>query len=603
MPDPRVTRESCWPGPTVDPSPVPPTAPAQLPVRASRVAPLNIVGWPAVALLGAGYLVLIARLTSFPFEDFPAHLARAQVLGDLLFHHGAQWGGIFAFHFQPVPYLLHDLILTTLVAALGTAAGGVAFNALVVLSLPCALLYYMHVNRLSSQARPLVILVSLYLATDWFFLVGFAAFRLAIALLIVCIALADALRERWSPRLYGVYLAVLLVGYLEHLTVPTFLAATLTVSACVRLVFGRTSARQELRLWLPVIALLAVYFGALAGPHHAASPDYYSFEWGTLKSKITGLQDELFRYGGRTNRPLTALLAFSLLWPVRRALFSRRLSAPAVLEQIALAVTFLGVYLVLPATYSGAAYVDVRALPMIVLFVLFAVLHLDAAAREDTRQTGSEFAGAPALAAAVVLAAVNLGYVGWHLEKDNAWMERFRAVVAQVPRGATVLPVFTYPRTSAVPLMHAFAFVLLDRQGLSPYLFAGNLGDPMSYFTFVKHPYAPVEQWYRFEEIWDRGQTFTFRTPGGQSYSWRFRYDPDQHDWRPAVLAPVSWGVVACTYPYIIATQPYDPAHIGVPTRIVTANSSAALLAVDRSACRPQNGAASSPTIPWQATY
>jgi hypothetical protein len=577
----------------VDPSPIPPAAPAPVPVRAPRATLVNIIGWPAVTLLVAGYLVLVARLTSFPFEDFPDHLARAQVLADLLFHHGARWGGVFAFHWQLVPYLLHDLVLTSLVAAFGTAAGGAVFNGLVVLSLPCALLYYLHRNELSPQARPLVVLVSLYLATDWFFLVGFAAFRLAVALLIVCIALVDVLRERWSPRLYGVYIAVVLAGYLEHLTVPVFLAATLAVSGTVRLAFHGSSLRLEMYLALPVIALLGLYFGLLAGPHHAASPEVYALHWGTVRGKIDGLQDELYRYGGRAAHPLMLLLAFCLLWPVRRVLGARRLLAPPVLEQIALAVAFLGVYVVLPGTYSGAAYVDVRALPMIVLFIFFAVLRLDARA----------FAGAPALAAAVVLALVNLIYVGRHLEKDNAWMQAYRAVVARIPRGATVLPIYTRPHDTYGRLEHADAFVLLDRQGLTPYIFAGNLGDPMSYFSFTRHPYAPVEQWYQFQGIWNRSPVLTFRTQR-QSYSWRFRYDPDQHDWQPAVLAPVSWDAVACEYPYIIATQPYDASLIEVPTRVVAANSSAALLAVDRSACHPGSGTV--PAVlppPPQVTY
>lgn len=583
----------------MEPSPIPPSAPAPLPVRASRATLANIIGWPAAAVLTSGYVLLIARLTSFPFEDLPNHLARARVLADLFFHHGAQWGGVFAFHWRLVPYLLHDLILTSLIASLGTAAGGAVFNELLLLALPCALLYYMYVNRLSSQARPLVVLISLYLATDWFFLVGFAAFRLAVALLIVCIALADALRERWSTRLYGIYLVTVFAGYLEHLTVPAFLAATLTVSATVRLSFGRTNMRTEMRLWLPVIGLLALYFAVLAGPHHAASPSIYALEWGTVTSKIQGLTDEFFRYGGRGYRPMMLLLAFCLLWPARRELaLPRRLLAPEVLEQIALAVTFLGVYVVLPTTYSGAAYVDVRALPMVVLFILFGVLHLTTA-----HSRGSEFARAPVLAAAAVLAAFNLAYIGRHLEADNAWMARYRAVVAQIPRGSLVLPVFTKPGVTILPLPHAAAFVLLDRGGSTPYLFAGNLGDPMSYFDYVKPPYAPVEQWYRLQELWDRAPVFTFRTQG-QSYSWRFHYDPDEHDWRPAVLAPVRWGEVPCVYRYMLVTQPYDPAYIGVPTRTVAANSSAALLAVDSGACRPGGDAASSVTRPpQQVTY
>jgi hypothetical protein len=577
----------------------PPTAPAPLPMRALGASLVNIVGWPAALVLGAGYIALIARLTSFPFEDMPDHLARAKVLGDLLFDHGAKWGGIFSFHWQAVPYLLYDLILTSLVAALGTTVAGALFNELVLLSLPCALLYYLHVNRLAPQARPLVLLVSLYLATDWFFLVGFGAFRLALAILIVCIALADLLRQRWSGRLYAIYLGALVVGYLEHLTVIAFLAATLTVSGSLRLLYRRGSAREELRLALPVFALLALYFGVFAGPHHAASPEVYALAWGTVRSKIAGLDDEFFRYGGRTAYPMMILLGFCLLWPVRRQLLGRRMLEPAVLEPLALAATFLCIYLVLPGTYSGAAYADVRALPMVVLFVLFAVLRLDS--EREREGPGEHFAGAPALAAAVVLATVNLAYVGWHLEKDNAWVRSYRAIVAQVPRGARVLPIYTYPPATILPQEHASAYVLLDRGGLIPYLFAGNRGDPMSYFHFNRRPYAPLEQWYRLQEIWDRSPVFTFSIHD-EPYRWRFRYDRDQQDWNPAVVAPVSWGKVACQYPYILVTQPYDPAWIGVPTHPLGANSAAALLAVDRGVCRPAMRSAAAGAPP-QATY
>lgn len=317
-----------------------------------------------MALLGAGYLILIARLTSFPFEDLPDHLARAKVLGDLLFHHGAQWGSVFAFHFRPVPYLLYDLILTSLVAAFGTAAGGAVFNELVLLSL---------------------------------------------------------------------------------------------------------------------------------------------------------------------RRPLRA-------------------------------------------SHDGAAR----------------LLHA--------------LAGAPALAAAVVLAAINLAYVGWHLEKDNAWVEGYRTMVAQLSRGARVLPIYTYPKVT-MPLEHSSAYVVLDRGGLIPYLLAGNRGDPMSYFKFNQRPYAPLEQWYHLQEMWNRSPLFTFKDQG-QTYRWRFRYDVREGDWKPAVLAPVSWSQVACEYPYIIISQPYEPSSIGVPTRPLAANSSAALLTVDRSACRPAaNGSAGTLAPPPQVTY
>jgi hypothetical protein len=235
---------------------------------------------------------------------------------------------------------------------------------------------------------------------------------------------------------------------------------------------------------------------------------------------------------------------------------------------------------------------------MVVLFILFAALNL---AREPARSGGS--ASAAAVAAAVLLAGLNLGYIGWHLEKDNTWVRRYRDVVAGVPRGALVFPIYTWPKATFLPLFHADAFVLLDRESLIPYLFAGNRGDPMSYFSFHHRPYTPVDIWYRLQQRWNRSPVFSFRVQG-QSYRWPFRYDPNERDWRPAVLAPVDWDKIACQYPYIIVTEPYDPALIRISTRVLKANGSAALLAVDRSACRPGHPIApGSAALPPQVTY
>jgi hypothetical protein len=55
----------------MEPSPIPPTAPAPLPVRASRAALANIMGWPAVTLLTAGYLTLLAQLHRWRFRYDP----------------------------------------------------------------------------------------------------------------------------------------------------------------------------------------------------------------------------------------------------------------------------------------------------------------------------------------------------------------------------------------------------------------------------------------------------------------------------------------------------------------------------------------------------
>src|SRR2546430_8511100 len=81
-------------------------------------------GFVAFALITAAYIIVFARFTMFPFQDFPNHLTRAKVLADLLFHHGATFGPMFEFRFMPVPYILGDLMLAGLVEIFGPTAAG-----------------------------------------------------------------------------------------------------------------------------------------------------------------------------------------------------------------------------------------------------------------------------------------------------------------------------------------------------------------------------------------------------------------------------------------------------------------------------------------------
>lgn len=186
--------------------------------------------WIAALLLWTLYAAYFAQLSSFPFQDYPNHLARASILADLIFHGGQRFGAAYAFHFTIAPYALHDAVLTALVAALGVDGGGAVFMIMVLLSLPCALIFYMRANQLAPRAELFVLLISLYLATDWFFLMGFMAFRFALAFIVASMALADLLRARWRRPLFAWYVATLVAGYLTHLTSLVFFAPVLAVS-------------------------------------------------------------------------------------------------------------------------------------------------------------------------------------------------------------------------------------------------------------------------------------------------------------------------------------------------------------------------------------
>jgi hypothetical protein len=500
---------------------------------------LQRAGVVAFATMMAAYVIVLGRFTQFPFQDFPDHLTRAAVLADLLFQHGTTFGQMFEFRFMPVPYILGDLLLAGLVAAFGPTAAGVLWNMLVLLSWPAALLFLANVYGLTRHARLVVLFLSLYLATDWFFLLAFTQFRLGMALMVVALGLAQLLRQRWTVPRFAWFCLVLIAGYFTHLAFVIFLAPTLIVSAAVRLYFGRASVRTELALITPVLAVMLWHFGFADRLYRTEGTASYTWLWGTVGLKLSGLGMEFLRFGGRFSKILMLVFAAAVVWGLWRDLRWRNLLKPQVVEMLALAATFLCIYFVLPSRYSQAAYVDVRALLLISLFMLLARVQLADGIRES----------AIALPLAAVLALLNLGYLALHLTDDEVWMRGYREMVARIPRGATVLPIYTSGTEGGVsPRLHSSAYIVMDRAGLIPSLFSGDAGHPMKYFRYKSRPYTPEGRWFNME---------------GQ--------------------AGADWRAIACGYDFILIGKPYDPARIRIRTSAVAENGSAALLKVDAS--------------------
>src|SRR5262245_10915928 len=193
------------------------------------------VGWTAGAILAASYVFVLGTLSPLTLQDYPAHLETAVTLADILFHGGSRFGGMFSYHFLFVPYWLGDVVFAALVELLGPQVGGASFLAIVFLSLPCALLYFRRVRGVAGERRRVIFILSLYLATDWFFLMVFLGFRLGLAITIVNLALVTRLRNHWSTRVFVGYAAVVALGYLVHLTTIAFLLPAIGVSGLLRL--------------------------------------------------------------------------------------------------------------------------------------------------------------------------------------------------------------------------------------------------------------------------------------------------------------------------------------------------------------------------------
>lgn len=518
--------------------------------RAVRPYRAAVLGWSLVVLLAAAYGGIFATQAAFSLQDYPNHLARALAIADLLFHGGERFGAWYQFHFAAVPYVLGDLLLSAAIELIGLRGATVAWIGLVVLSLPVALLIYLRAIKMPQPAQMLILILSLYLSTDAFLFMGFLSFRLAIALTLIALALVHRLRREWSGALFGAYCALVVLGYLMHLATLVFFVMAIGTSAALRLWLRSSSVRREVYFLAPPV-FVALWHVALGTRGHAAGDLAQNhFQWGSWYFKARHLQWDFMRFyatrfDGRLEKLLLLGFLISALLPLRRRLSRSAFMEPAVLEMLLLSAAFFLMYVALPSTFGDASYLDLRPLALLPIFFLVTCAYLYENAPNPSAR------GQVAIALAALLASANLAHLSVHLASDNAWIARYRAIVAAIPAGAWVLPM--YPGTDALlPFMHAASFAVIDRRAAIPYLFSGNRGNPQTYFRYLYLPYAPPASWY----YW-----------GDQS--------PSRVDWR----------AVACSYDYLLVMKPFDLQRIGLKTERVIDNSSAALLAVAKRAC------------------
>jgi hypothetical protein len=519
-----------------------PAAPFAGAALSTKAPALTRHAWTAGLILVVAYCILLVLLSPLPVQDFPDHLARAVAMNDLIFHGGARFGTIFQFHLEWVPYLLGDLILTAAVAVFGTTGGAAFWVLLVFLSLPCAALFYLRVRGIDPAGRSLLLLLSVYFATDWFFLMGFLGFRVAVAMLIATLALVELLRRRWSYALFALYAGAVVLDYLMHLSPIIFLFAALGLTGLLRLWLRTTTLRREVALFAPVLVVLAWHFMVAVHYREPTDPVAGAYLWGTLQSKLARLGSEFFHYTPHTDVLLVLVLAACLFARTGVPRW-RDLRRPLVLELLALALLFVVTYFMLPIGYAEAYYVDTRPLPLASFFFIAACLALP---RPDPVAHPRRESVAFLLAA--LLAVGNLAYLARHFITQARWVAQYRSVVAAIPEHGRVFPIYTRGGDgSVVPFLHVSAFVSSDRAALEPYVFAGDNGNPMKYFRYVHRPYDPTEVWYG-------------DIP------------------RP----PIDWNAIARDYDFLVITKPFDPAALAVPTRTMTENSSAALLAIEK---------------------
>jgi hypothetical protein len=314
----------------------------------------------------------------------------------------------------------------------------------------------------------------------------------------------------------------------------------------VRLWYRSSSLRSELILLSPIVIVLAWHFGVATRYRQPSDAVDQFYLWSTVQTKAQWTIREFYRYGGRLDRLLPLLYLASLVTFVRGRAWREAFKHQAVIESLALGTAFFVLYLVLPFEYSDATFVDVRALAPAALFLLIACLQLPPRSASEAK-SGVLFDG---VLLAMALSILNLSYLEKHFREAAVWARNYRLLVAELPVGARVLSVDTSPSLWRLHLYgHAASTAVIERRAMIPNLFSANTGEPMIYFRYVDHPYAPRDSWYNAR--------------------------PPEIDWQK----------IACAYQYILVTRPFDLRRISVLTSAVADTSSGSLLAIDPRAC------------------
>lgn len=472
------------------------------------------------------YTVLWLQLSAFPFLDVPNHLARAHILSDLIFNQGRQWGDIFTYSFRPDPYWLGDMIVASLMHLAGYAVGAKLWICLVFFSLPVGAFLYARGRNLSLQATAFVVLLAVYLATDWMFLTGFLSFQCGVGLLIITLAVWRKKKEHAGWAFLIISLGAL-ATYLMHFATFVFLGMAVGVVCFLDLLNKRIDLKYAASSLIPLcIVSIAhlVWNGGLA-----LAPSSAPTTWRTPLGKLLGLATPFIRY----SYVIDGILFLAVVGLCLLILFRTPWRNLSWSEDLVLAVVFVLAYLALPLGSGGLYDIDNRALiPAIFFCIVWTAQHLRASS------------SAPVALAAVIVAG-NLGYIWPRISAHEHRLTRLQEVMEHVPPKSTVLPISTIPNEGRIDAFaHAGSDLIPRRGAVIPYLYGNGILTTIRYFGYKHRLYAPYVFWYtRKDEA------------------------PD-------------WSRIRDIYEYILITRPFDPARIGVAYTPVFENETGSLLRI-----------------------
>jgi hypothetical protein len=503
-------------------------------VRASRRLHL----WLLWALLAA-YVGVFVTFAGLPWGDLPNHLTRITIISKLLFSSNAFFRQNYAFHWMFTPYILWDVLAAITGTVLPVIANGVLWTVITFLAVVAAGWYFAKVRLKDSDSIVVMTLLSVLLASDWFFAMGFFAYQLSFALSLVALAILHRVRRSDAPaiRLFSAYVLVAVACYLTHL--GGFLALCLLAGggAVASVLQDRKTFWRELRLLSPLLLLSAWQLASMRGQQRGASAGYV---YGPLSRKVLALSSPWIRLPLKWDWPLVLGVFLSSLFLIfgTYSILKKQTLRTLISNELFLGFIFLVfAYVALPrgGGEQGAWDVDVRIVPYL---FYFGFLWLCSMARKDA--SGPPARARTTLPVLILFAASALGISALALQlwPCNSRDVRYHKLLQEIPRHQIVLPVATVPNLGRItPTLQQGALYSVLREGIVPYIF--NRGNaPIEFFGFRNAHRAPnIFSYLRSTSILD-----------------------------------------SCDCDYIVVTKPYDSRRLRIPGMSLVFQNDAAVV-------------------------
>jgi len=458
------------------------------------------------------YTGFFLSLSNVPLLDAPDHLARAVIMKSLWSDPHSPFQGTFSATRFFMPYMLPDLGLILLLRTLGLKLAYPVWSTLTMLALALAIWFYARQLLTTSWAVAAAVLCSGYLATNYFFILGFFAFQWGLAAAFIALGAVEAWRrKKGNGWMILIYMVACFVAYGTHMACFAILAALVGVIGFVR-VLRKDQSWVRLGGELFPFAVLIGYHFLMVPTHPEAIRG--AMTQSTIAHKALRFFVSMFLRQSYVMDGALILLFLGIVAGALRVGVGRRWELGTI---CGLAVAG---YLVLPIGWGAGYYIDMRFLPFFFIPLLMWALSVFENSEPDERQIKL------LTIACCLLTAGNLVALASFLPGQNREVGQYREALAAIPAGRIVLPIDTRRADGrSRPMLHVASLYDVDRGGYTPYVPSANRGGPAGYFSDLSPIYRPDQNWYVNNVV------------------------PD-------------WGKVIQSYDYVIVTKPWRPERI-----------------------------------------